>query len=216
MHAIQEHQTDAFGAYKLYLALRLHFTSDSYDAVKYNYKTHGGDFDKFRNKPEAYWFNSLAKKYSKEELIQVFVAQFTSGKKWGGMHTSSIEFEITYTEWRKRIESLSYTFEQELSAIKNLFVDNQQEGILADLFVVYGDRPFIIDMHLKKRVSIETVTILDILTGFVLKCDSSVKDTILWPTIKRSIRKYEPFLEIDKAKFKNILLQYFPLRGEAG
>lgn len=216
MHAIQEHQIDAFGAYKLYLALRLHFTTDSFDAVKYNFKTHGADFDKFRNKPEAYWFNSLAKKYSREELIQVFVAQFISGKKWGGMHTSNVEFETTYTEWRKKIESLSYTFEQELAAIWNLFVDNQQEPILADLFAMQGDRPLIIDMYLKKRVSIETITILDTLTGFMLKCDSSVKDTILWPTVKRSVKKYQPFLDFDKAKFKGILLQYFPLRGKAG
>ena len=30
---------DPYESYKLYNALKLHFESDSYDAVKYNYKT---------------------------------------------------------------------------------------------------------------------------------------------------------------------------------
>jgi len=30
---------DPFESYKLYNALKLHFETDSYDAIKYNYKT---------------------------------------------------------------------------------------------------------------------------------------------------------------------------------
>jgi len=214
--AQKETQTDAFGAYKLYLALRLHFNSDSYDAVKYNFKTSGGDLEKFRNKPEAYWFNALAKKYTFKQLIQVFLAQFLAGKKWGGMHTSQADFEGTYTDWLRKIESLTYTFEQDLATLKVHLETGGKQCVLSELFVCDSGRPFVIDRYHRKQITLETITLLDILTGFVLKCDTDVKDTILWPKTKRLIKKYEPFLELDRSKFRAILLQNFPLRGEAG
>lgn len=210
----ETHQTDAFGAYKLYLALRLHFSSDSYDAVKYNFKTAGGDYEKFRHKPEAYWFDRLSKKYSKEELINVFLSQFLAGKKWGGLHTGNVEFEETYGAWRARVESLSYNFEQDLSKLHQMLEAGTDEPIvLADLFhVVPSSYPWVAIRYSKKDISLESLTILDTLTGFVLKCEGRVTEGILWPTIKRSIKKYEPFLHFDREKFKTILLTHFPVR----
>lgn len=209
----------AYEAYQIYLALKLHFAPGSYDATKYQFKVRS-DPEKFRNKPEAFWFNSLAKKYTRQEIINALTANFIAGKKFGGMFEGA-PFEETYTEWQKRTDALGYNFERELTLMNFLNEDFAGEGkdrimILADLFEVKnGQVPLVIREYQRKNVSLETVVILDRLTGFVSKCNDKISDPIIWPKVRHLIDRYGKILDpIDRARFKQLLLTAFPLRIE--
>ena len=200
-------KTDAFGAYQRYLALRLHFTSN-YDALKYNFKVRA-DYEKFKNKPEAYWFNKLSERFTVDELTNAFVSNFIAGKKWGGMHDPT--FDATYTAWLGRIETLTYTFTNDLETIRNA---SGETLLLADLFITDPSQlPPVVMLWHRKKVSLETVTALDKLTKFSVKSQCT---SVLWPGDKQLIQKYGPFLQIDVPKFKEILLDHFPIGVRSG
>ena len=61
-------------AYLIYTAIKLHFDSESYDAVRYNYKTSVKEKSFFARK-DKYFFAKLAKRYpEKQTLINYYIA----------------------------------------------------------------------------------------------------------------------------------------------
>jgi len=200
---------DAYSAYQRHLAICLHFSSPSYDATKYNFKTRGKSPEAFKNSPQAYWFDRLSKKYNTEDLTNAFVAQCIAGKKWGGLHESGQAFEKTYLDWKKRSDALTETFKTDLLALQAFGLCSITS--LRDLFVIVNGTPLIIACYAQKKIQLETVCIVDTLTGFIVKSESTVTNTLQWPDITRLIRKYQSFLSFDKEKFKAILLEQFPV-----
>jgi len=198
-------KTDAFGAYKIYLALKLHFTT-SYDAVKYNFKTKA-DPEKFRNSPQAWWYHKLSERYDFDQIKEAFVAQFIEGVKWGGVRDPN--FDKTYIDWKKRHDALQYTFRNDLELMWHDIAAGSGDPILADLFTPAATRPWVVVQWEKKRITLETLVILDKLTNFTVKCGCT--DTILWPLRTALIHKYSPFVSIDRPSYKTILLKQFPL-----
>ena len=58
-------------------------------------------------------------------------------------------------------------------------------------------------------INVETVVILNQLTGFMNKADKEITETIVWPDVSRKIRKYSPFVSYDLEKAKKIVLRVF-------
>ena len=73
---------DPYESYKLYNALKLHFESDSYDAVKYNYKTSLKPTSFFKRK-DKYFFAKLANTYE-SKLKDFYIANFKNDVKYVG------------------------------------------------------------------------------------------------------------------------------------
>jgi len=77
-------ENTGFAAYALWNALKLHFTSDSYDYFKYNGKTNVSK-STFSTNKSKYHFYKLSRKYNLEELKDFYVANFIQGKgDWVG------------------------------------------------------------------------------------------------------------------------------------
>ena len=72
-------ENTGFEAYALWNALKLHFTSDSYDYFKYNGKTNVSK-QSFTTNKSKYQFYKLSRKYGIDELKQFYVANFIEGK----------------------------------------------------------------------------------------------------------------------------------------
>ena len=73
-----------FDVFKTYLAIKLHFTSDSYDYFKYEGKINC-KLDTFTKRNDRYFFHKLSTKYKQDEIIDFFVSNFLSDdKKWIG------------------------------------------------------------------------------------------------------------------------------------
>jgi hypothetical protein len=207
---MSDDKLDAFDAYQIYLALKLHFAPGSYDAVKYNYKVRA-DREKFRHKPEARWFHNLSKKYDRPSLVNALVSNFVSGKKYGGMFEGA-EFEETHTQWRRINEALSHYFETDLKEVWNTACDDGQMAprLLDALGCENGKYPLVIKLYLQKRINLETVVILDRLTNFMSKSDQKISDPIQWPKLRHLIDRYEKLMPpIDKEDYKNTLRTIF-------
>ena len=191
---------DEFSVYKMYIALKLHFTTDAYDVIKQKGRVRASR-QAFAKRTDLFSIKKISKNYSDEEVANFLVANFVSGDRWGGMFDT--EAGQRYTLWKKKIESLSYNFSQDLD---NLIQECEDSGIDSKtIFVVSkGQHPYIIKAFLRKTIGIETLVILEWLTGFIKIFDAEINDTIVWPDISRLIKKYKPFLVIDMEKYDAI------------
>jgi hypothetical protein len=191
-------ENTGFEAYALWNALKLHFTSDSYDYFKYNGKTNVSK-QTFTTNKSKYQFYKLARKYSLEELKNFYVANFLEGKgDWVGDLLQ--DGEGNYTKWQKRQQSLTYTFEND---IMYLF---DKVGRPDDLLLVKSNEfPKLLQYLMSGSISIETVIILNGIMKFIPMWNKQIYDDIVWPSWHRKIEKYTPFIQYDKNKFLHIL-----------
>ena len=189
---------DGYTAYQYANAVNMHFNM-KYDAFKYHFKTRVTQ-KTYWGRPDKYQLTKIGARFkTKDEIIRYFAAHQIAGNKWSG---DMIRDEKTYTDYLKRIESLSYNFKNEL--------DELSEYSLDSLLSCYKDNyPIVINKYLEETVSLETVCILNALTGFIEDANGKITETILWPDIYKKVVKYQPFLVFDRDKIMKIVLNTF-------
>ena len=190
---------EAIDAYKTYLALKNHFMQDSYDYFKYNKKVNV-TYDSFLKRKDKIFFAKLGNrkdKYLEDFLIANFLYD---PKMWVGELLSD-DCEERYTQWKKKQESLSYLFKNEID-----FASGWKSDELNDFFDAKqnGDHPPIIKKYLRGEISLETLAILNSLLHFVKKYDTMITDPI-YREVSKLCKKYQPFLKYDTAKMKKTL-----------
>lgn len=178
---------DGYDSYCLFMALKLHFTSESYDAFKYGFKTrtNPASYEKRRDK---HFFDRIGKKYSGQKRREFLLANFLDNpSKWIGQFQ-----EPCYASWRKRIESLSYHFEEEMKKVRNHLERSGQS--LNNLFENdETGHPPLVKLNLEGEVSNESFLILDNAFGIIDKFDNSIQEQIIWPKLSQFLRKYDAF-----------------------
>ena len=191
-------ENTGFAAYALWNALKLHFTSVSYDYFRYNGKTNVSK-QTFTTNKSKYQFYKLSRKYNLEELKNFYIANFIQGKgDWVGDLLQ--DGDENYTKWQKTQQSLTYTFENDIIVLLDK-VENPN-----DLLVVRSNEfPKLMQYTTQGDVTLETLIILNDLMNFFPMWEKEIYDDIVWPNFKNKCVKYKPFLHYDKEKFKQIL-----------
>ncbi len=186
-----------FDVYKTYLAMKNHFTKDKYDYHKYCGKTRAS-LQSFYRRKDRYWFEKMSRQKNDKEVVDFFVSNFVnSGESvWIGQMIQ--EGESAYTGWQKRVQSLSYLFREE---VENMIVNTDLDSLFESKS---GQHPRILKLHLQGHISIETLIILDRILAFKNNFDKKLNDPV-WETVSKTMRKYDPFLNIDIFKFRKIL-----------
>lgn len=192
---------DPFESYKLYNALKLHFETDGYDAVKYNYKSNVTPQSFFKRK-DKYFFAKLAKKYN-GNLKDFYISQFVNTESYVGDMMDE-EAEKNYLDYKRIQESIHRVFSIDINIL------GEQERKFDELFKSYhGQLPLVVKLWLQEEISLETVVILDSILGFVERESDNITDTIIWPDLKRRINKYKPFVNYTENKCMKLLTNVF-------
>ena len=189
-----------FEVYKMYLALKQHFTKQDYDYFKYRGKVRANE-KSFEQRRDRYFFKKLATKYSDAELLSYFVANFVNDSKG---YLQSFSKDI-YTDWKINQESFTYKFKQDV----NTLLDDYQipyDQAFEKLFVVECGHPPIIKHYLGGSISLETLVVFEKCLGFVSNFDKKLSDPI-WKEVRTKTQKYKPFLTIDCQTYKRVLLE---------
>lgn len=188
-----------FQAYQMYLGVKAHFTSPKYDYFKFRGKT-TAKLESFEKRKDKYFFKKLANKFDEKTLINFYVANFLQEDYWIGSLVRQ-DGEKNYLEWKKNIDSITYKFSQDVDYLLG-HVEK-----FDDLFMCpNGQHPIILKIFLSKKISLETLTIINRRLSFCQYLDKNIKETIVWPQIKMKIEKYLPFLDVDFIKL-NLLLK---------
>ena len=107
-----------FDAYRCYLSLKNHFTKDHYDYIKYRGKTRATK-QAFYKRKDRFWFEKFARQKNDKEVEEFFVSNFIYSTDPGTMWIGEMikEGEGRYTDWKKKIQSLSYIFKEEVNVL---------------------------------------------------------------------------------------------------
>ena len=188
-----------FSAFAMFNALKLHFTTDSYDYIRYHGKSNV-TADNFANRKDKYSFYKLSRKYRLEDLKNFYVSNLLEKDvNWIG-DINNLEGEETYKKWQKRNQSLTYRFEQDIIELLSL-TDSPNEMLMVD----DGQYPLLLKKVLQNTVCVETMVILNDIMNFFPMWDKKISDTVVWPTLKRRYVKYTPFINYDKIRLTSIL-----------
>ena len=183
----------AFDCYVIYLALKAHFSRKGYDYFKYNGRTKAS-VENFNERKDRYFFEKLAKKYSKEELVSYFVSNFLSNSNlWVGEMNDK-----NFLDWKRKIQSISYLYENDLKTI----IDRC--GSLNDAMKCKNSsHSTLIKLYLGDHIMPETMVLLNKITGFIERYDTLLSDSI-WIKVSNLLQKYDPFVIVDQDKIKSI------------
>ena len=151
-----------FDSYRCYLSLKNHFTKDHYDYHKYRGKTRA-THQAFYKRKDRFWFEKFARQKNDKEVEEFFVSNFVSSTDPSTMWIGDMikNGEARYVDWKKKVQSLSYTFKEETNSV---FSDNNFDA----MFYIDGSRhPDILKEYLGGKVSLETMVICDIILEYV-------------------------------------------------
>lgn len=188
---------EGYDAYTLYLGIKLHFYSKGYNFIKYNGKVKS-DINSFLKRKDKYHFGKLFKIH-KDNLQDFYIANLSLKDSWAGDLLGD-EAENVYKEWKKRQQKLSYMFETEVTDLLH------KRNINKLLEVKNGQHPWLLREFLAKKVSLETLCIMDDIIGFSENWKGSIQEQVVYPDIHLRMFKYKSFISIDQKKFKSILI----------
>ena len=185
-----------FEAYQMFLALRMHFTMESYNYFQYNGKVKA-NYTSFEKRRDNYAFTKLARHKDLQGLIvSNFIIHPLSASELNTEQANDV-----YLDWQKRRQSISYIYSEELKFLKTDLKEN---------FVIpKNNLPYIIRLYLEKKISYETFIILLYNTGTIDYYDRKLKDNTLWIDLSFKVKKYKHFLEYNQKKTKEIIKSNF-------
>jgi len=188
-----------FDCYKTYIAMKSHFTKDSYDYQRYGNRLPRLKVTSFYKRKDRFFFEKMSRDFPDKEIEEFFIANFISGTDPASVYMADIikNGRQTYTEWQKRNQSLSYTFKED---IENIFEKKKVD----DVFDCRKGHPPILKSYLGKKTTLETMVICDIIFGYGKDFDKRLNDPV-WETVSRKIKKYKPFININVPRYKKIL-----------
>lgn len=172
---------NTYEAYALWMALKLHFTSD-YDAIKYNFKTRASPAALEKRK-DKYWFSKLAKQRKPQDYIIHNLLE--DSNRWIGSYFSG-EIERGYLQRQKILSALLYHVPDECQKLRVPFDYNFK--------VEEGRHPPLLQSYLAKEISLETICVLNDILGFGSYWERKMADDPVAEEINMLIKKYTPFL----------------------
>ena len=183
--------------FQLYLSIKTHFTSEKYDAIKYNGRIKNATIDDFNKRNDRALFTMAARKFDDtKHAASFFVANFA----YGNFYPLDDEDRALnlYTQWQRNRQSLTKMFTDDLGYLSHLGLSHKEiisTDKIPPLFIAYKSG----------KVNIETLTIMNALDNF---SDSWKSIFHLWKSDLLRIRKLESFIKFDEAKFQQLYSDY--------
>lgn len=192
---------DGFKAYRYYLAIKLHFTTDKFNVFE-NRGNVKGTREAFNARNDRYIFEKLAaKKQGDKDIIQFFVANFAYGKDtaiYAGQ-----EAEDNYMVWQKRKQSITKTFIDDLATILN-YIESNRLSHSSIFDFMDSEYPVAFKLFLGGKITIESLRILDDFTGMLEQWKNHPSIKYIWDDEIRRIIKLTGFVKYDKIKVQQI------------
>lgn len=186
---------EGFELYKMYCALKAHFTTSKYDYFK-----SGGAINVKRSsyvaRPDAGFFTAIAKS-SKDRFGLLLANILRDPKTWIG-EIDAETVDNVYNDWKRRTDQFEYYFESDLNSLKDEFSFNFNID-------KEGNTPYILDMAMEGSINFETFAVLTNILSLNTIWDGKLQDEFIAPkAIDRAV-KYHPFIYYNRNRAKEII-----------
>ena len=181
--------------YLMYCAMKAHFSKNDYDFFTYKGKSRVPR-NSFYKRKDRIFFVKLSKKYEEYEDIKNYLVANFIVEKQGYVANFNDE---NYETWKEKRNNFYDIFTEEIRP----FVKNFNQ-----IFEVKNsEHPLILKEYLGKRVSLETLIILDELVGLTKTWNRRMAEDYIWYDLKKLMKNYKRFLTIDKNQYRIQLLK---------
>lgn len=178
--------------FQLYLSIKTHFTTEKYDAIKYNGRIKNSTTADLQARNDKGLFVFAAKQF---DNVQHAASYFAANFAYGNFYPveDHDKAETYYIKWQRNRQSLFKVFSDDLDTLSSMNM-SYSELVSTDkippLFVAFKTG----------KINIETLTIMNKLENF---SDSWKSIFHLWKSDLLRIRKLDSFIKFDEAKFTN-------------
>ena len=184
----------AVDVYLMYCALKAHFQGD-YDYHKFGGKTKTKRESYYKRK-DRFFFAKTAVKYEDTEVLNYFVSNFIHDRSGYIANFTDKNYET----WMNKRAMFYEIFSQEMQP----FVKNFEPIFECES----GQHPTLLKEYMGKRISLETMIVLDDLVEFSKRWDKELAwDDFVWPDVKKLMNNYKGFLTIKTDKYRMKLLK---------
>jgi len=196
-----------FDVFKVYLGVKLHFTTKTYDYIQYGGKVNC-KLETFTKRNDRYFFHKLSKQYGQTDILDFFVANFaTDSKGWVGNLLRNDGRDI-YLDYKKRKEAFAYHFRSDCVRINDDFLSNNIS--FDDGFICHnGQHPRLLRLLIQKRASQQTIIVLDHFLSFSKNWNKEITEKVVWPKISSTLTRLKPFIRFNETECKMIMKDVF-------
>jgi hypothetical protein len=197
-----------FEAYKEYLAVKNHFSLDSYDYIKYNGRISASEAS-FLKRKDKFFFTKLGRRFDRrEELRDFLVSNFLHNEKiWVGNLLDEKDLDV-YKSWLKKQQSLSYVLRSDFSTVLS-FMDDKDVTFDTLFEMRDNELPLLLQLQQEDTIQVETLIVMDKVLNFFRRWDKKVEDDIFYPIVRKRMKKYEGFIDYDISKAKSLMKEVF-------
>ena len=180
--------------YLMYCAMKAHFSKNDYDFFTYKGKSRVPRNSFYKRKDRGF-FVKLSRKYSEEDLKNYLVANFIMDRRG---YVANFN-DKNYEQWKEKRSNFYNIFTDEIRPLVKNF---------NPLFEVKNsEHPILLKEYLGKRLSLETLIVLDELVKFSKTWDNRMAEDYIWYDLKKLMINYKRFLTIDKNQYRIQLLK---------
>lgn len=196
---------DGFKAYRYYLAIKLHFTTEKFNVFE-NRGNVKGSREAFTARNDRYIFEKLARRYNTDrDIIQFFVANFAYGNE-SAIYEGQ-EADSNLLEWNKRKQSITKNFIDDLAALlTHVEINKLPTSSIFDFN--FNEYPAALKLYLGGKISIETLVIINELDHVVEHWLDNPTVQHIWANELLRIKKLTGFVKYDKIKLGQIFKHF--------
>lgn len=202
---------NGFEVYRKYIAIKLHFTNDSYDYFRSEGRT-TANIHSYSKRKDQYFFDYLAKNGGDESDITMKLVLYFLNERH--MYIKEIVEECRkrpnyFLQWLGFIEGFPYTAIKQFNDIRDEFLKTK---IFPDVF----HSPLMFEKYLEKELYAESFILFD----SFFKISKLLKNNLLWKEESKILKKYFPFVQkyiqphFNEQTKQQILTTFALLKGE--
>ena len=196
-----------FDVYKVYLGVKLHFTSKTYDYIKYGGKVNA-TLSSFTKRKDRYFFHKLSTKYGQDNILDFFVANFLADRKrWIGNLLENDGKDV-YLDYKKRKEAFAYHFRSDCVLLNDDIYDKRISFDNA-FRSPKGQHPRVLQLLIQRKIGCQTAVVLEHFLSFIKNWNVEIKETFIWPEIASTITRLKPFISYNATECKLIMKDVF-------
>lgn len=190
---------DGFKAFKYYMALKLHFTSEKFDVFR-NKGRIKGSLEKFSSRNDRNLYEKVAKKYpTDKQCIMFFASNFMYG------HNDIVyDMELSdtnYIEYQRRRQAITRMVQEDV----DMLVDNDVKYSNTE----FGKEiPEVFRYFLAKKIKLETMVVIDFFDHIVDSIREKTGLSLLLGDELLRIEKSRKFVKFDSQKMRNVYFDF--------
>ncbi len=171
--------------FRLYLAVKVHFSCEKYDVVKQNARVNNSTWEDLEKRNDAKIISSFAKHFNTtQECASFMVANLAHGNVYP-FGDEEKSFDIL-KNWQRKRQSLTKIFKDDIATLDDLNLTYQE------LIDSAYDVPKLFVLLKNRKISLESICVFEQLNPFV---DKWRKDQPLWKNDFLRIKKLSSFVK---------------------